>query len=58
MSALVDEIGHRLPVKVPISDVRLSAMEHSDGCLVQLNESAIVKLPETEQLEDPTWLGG
>jgi len=37
---------------VPVGNVRLNAVKHVDGGLVELHEGGVVELAETEELED------
>jgi len=57
-STLVDELTNGLQVGSSPGDVRLTDPEHVDGGLVQLDEHAIVDLPQPEQLENLLHLGG
>merc|ERR1719184_135312 len=55
---LVDQFAHGLEVGSSPGDVGFTDPEHVDGGLVQLDEHAVVDLPQPEQLEDLLHLGG
>merc|ERR1712156_610253 len=57
-TTLVHQFAHRLEVGSSPGDVRLTDAEHVDGSLVQLDEHAVVDLPQTEQLQNLLHLGG
>merc|ERR1711931_435629 len=57
-SPLVDKFPDGLEVRGSPGDVRLTDPEHVDGGLVQLDEHAVVDLPQAEQLENLLHLGG
>jgi hypothetical protein len=50
-AALVDELAHRLEVRVAVGDVGLGNAEHVDGGLVELDKGAVVDLSQAEELE-------
>jgi len=50
-AALVDELAHRLEVRVAVADVWLGNAEHVDGGLVELDKHAVVDLSQAEELE-------
>mmetsp|Transcript_278 Transcript_278/g.770 ORF Transcript_278/g.770 Transcript_278/m.770 type:complete len:299 (-) Transcript_278:47-943(-) len=52
VAALVNELAHRLEVRVAVGDVRLDLAEHVDRRLVGLDEDAIVQLAQPEELQD------
>merc|ERR1719327_552734 len=49
---LVDELLHRLQVRVAKRHVRCDVLEHVDDRLVDLQEHAVVELAEAEELKD------
>merc|ERR1712003_47911 len=56
-SPLVDKFPDGLEVRSTPGDVRLTDPEHVDGGLVQLDEHAVVDLPQAEQLQNLADLG-
>merc|ERR1719506_1219048 len=58
VAALVDELLHRLQVRVAERDVRCDVLEHVDDRLVDLQEHAVVELAEAEELKDLARLRG
>merc|ERR1719239_1916378 len=57
-TTLVHKLAHRLEVGSSPGDIGLTDAEHVDGSLVQLDEHAVVYLPQTEQLQNLLHLGG
>lgn len=55
ISSLVDQLLDRFQIWVSPCDVWLSNSQHVDGGLVQLDESSIVDLSKTQQLENFPW---
>merc|ERR1719506_1251542 len=55
---LVDQLLHRLQVRVAERNVRCDVLEHVDDRLVNLQEHAVVELAEAEELEDLARLRG
>merc|ERR1719327_1513407 len=58
VATLVDQLLHRLQVRVAKRDVRCDVLEHVDDGLVDLQEHAVVELAEAEKLEDLARLRG
>merc|ERR1719327_617468 len=58
VATLVDELLHRLQVRVAERDVRRDVLQHVDDGLVDLQEHAVVELAEAEELEDLARLRG
>jgi len=52
ISALVDELTDRLEVGITPCDVRIGDTQHAQRRLVQLYESSVVDLTQTQQLKD------
>lgn len=50
-AALVDQLGDALLVRVPVGHPRLDQTEHLDGGFVELHESPVVQLSQTQQSE-------
>jgi len=57
VTALVDKIGDGLQGGLAVGDVWLNAGEHGHGGEVDLHEGGVVKLTQTEKLEDLLGLG-
>lgn len=57
VTALVDELAHRLEVGVAVCDVRLHHLEHLRRGLGQAHKDAIVDLQEPQELKDLARLG-
>lgn len=57
VTALVDELTHRLEVGVTVGDVGLDDLQHLDGSLGELDEDAVVDLEKTKELEGLALLG-
>ena len=56
-STLVDQLLHRLQVRVPVGDVRLHLLEHVERRLVDLQEDGRVDATQAQQLQDLLGLG-
>lgn len=56
-TTFVDEFGGGLESRSAVSDVGLDATEHGHGSVVDFEEDTVVKLTETEKLEDFLGLG-
>merc|ERR1719337_112835 len=54
---LVDQLANRFEVGHSPGDVRFTDAEHVDGSLVELDEHAVVNLPQPEQLQHLLYLG-
>ena len=52
ISALVDELTDGLEVGITPCDVRIGDTQHAQRRLVQLDESSVVDLTQTQQLKD------
>mmetsp|Transcript_4286 Transcript_4286/g.18287 ORF Transcript_4286/g.18287 Transcript_4286/m.18287 type:complete len:218 (-) Transcript_4286:105-758(-) len=57
-ASLIDQRLHQLQAWVPVRDVVLHSLQHSQGRIVQLDEHAIVYLSKPQELKNFPLLGG
>ena len=58
VSSLVDQVGDGLSGWETVSHEWLDHSDHVPGSLVELNESTIVELSQSKELQDLLWLWG
>lgn len=57
-ATLVDQFLHALQVGVSVGDVRLDALKHANGGVVELDEDAVLDLAQTQKTQDLLFFRG
>ena len=57
VATLVDELSHRLEIRIAVGNVRFDHLEHLRGCLGDPDKDAVVDLQQPQKLEDLPGLG-